>query len=107
MKNEYIHEKIEKNKNNDNNENDNLNNNNIQLNGFDEFNDNYEDKNNIEYEYNKDNQIILKDQENIKLKNKIEELNQILFIQNEELENNRRKNDNQLASFPLYRFIQT
>ena len=52
--------------------------------------------NSIEDEYNRDNQMFLKEQENINLKNKIEELNQLLFKKNKELEETRIKNDNQL-----------
>ena len=52
--------------------------------------------NSIEDEYNRDNQMFLKEQENINLKNKIEELNQLLFQKNKELEETRIKNDNQL-----------
>ena len=50
----------------------------------------------IENEFIRDNQRFLNNQENKDLKNKIEELNQIIIQKNKELEENRIKNDNQL-----------
>ena len=56
----------------------------------------YEQENNIQDENNRDNKIFLMEQENINLKNKIEELNQLLFQKNKELEETKIKNDNHL-----------
>jgi hypothetical protein len=56
----------------------------------------YELENNNESEYNLDNQYFLENEENIELKKKIVELNQLLALKNEELKENRIKNDNQL-----------
>jgi hypothetical protein len=69
-----------------------------QFNEYDEYNEECEQNNDIndENEYNNDNLYLLKDQENIQLKNKIEELNNLLFQKNKELEEIRIKNDNQL-----------
>ena len=62
---------------------------------FEEY-DECEPENNIENEFNRDNQIILKDQENMVLKKKLEEMQQLLFQKDKELEENKIKNDNQL-----------
>ena len=56
----------------------------------------YEQENNIQDENNRDNKIFLMEQENINLKNKIEELNQLLFQKNKELEETKIKNDNHI-----------
>ena len=98
MKNEYMNEQIEGNMIDE--ENNNYNNDCDQFNNFDDFNDEYEEEeNNCENDYNDyndNNQFNMKDQENIQLKNKIQELNQLLFQKDKELEENRIKNDNQL-----------